>query len=144
MATTYKHVLVATDMHHDDLPVVKKGLGLMKRNDAKLTIATVVPNVPYYMASGLSSVSDIEEQLEGDSRERLDEIRSKIKVDADYHLLHGSPKLEIVRLAKEIGADVIVVGSHGQHGVQRLLGSTATGILHRARCDVMVVRIAED
>ncbi len=142
MSTTYKHVLVATDMHHDDLPVVKKGLGLMKRNGAHLTVATVVSNVPYYMASGLSSVSDIEEQLESDSREKLELIRGQISVEADYHLLHGSPKLEIVRLAKEIGADVIVVGSHGQQGVQRLLGSTATGILHRAPCDVMVVRIS--
>lgn len=145
MTTDYNHVLVATDMHYDDLPVVKKGVGLMKRNASHLTIVTVVPNVPYYMASGLSSVSDIEQQLEDDSAQRLTEIKEKVKVkagcDVEYVVLHGSPKHEIVRYAKQIGADVVVIGSHGQNGVQRLLGSTVTGVLHCAPCDVMVVRI---
>lgn len=142
--TKYKHILVATDMHYDDLPVVRKGVDLMEHTDAKLTIVTVVPNVPYYMASGLSSVSDIEEQLEADSKAKLNEISETIAEKAEYRLLHGSPKLEIVRLAKEVGADIVVVGSHGQHGVQRILGSTATGILNRATCDVLVVRIQDE
>ena len=145
MTTNYNHVLVATDMHFDDFPVVRKGVVLMKRNASHLTIVTVVPNVPYYMASGLSSVSDIGQQLENDSAERLNDIKKKVKVnagcDVEYVVLHGSPKHEIVRYAKEVGADAIVIGSHGQSGVQRLLGSTVTGVLHRAPCDVMVVRI---
>jgi universal stress protein A len=38
---------------------------------------------------------------------------------------------------------LIVVGSHGRHGVRLLLGSTANGILHHAKCDVLAVRIKE-
>jgi len=37
--------------------------------------------------------------------------------------------------------DLIVVGSHGRHGLARLLGSTATRIVHNAKCDVIVVRL---
>ncbi|TNF89176.1 MAG: universal stress protein, partial [Gammaproteobacteria bacterium] len=41
------------------------------------------------------------------------------------------------------GADVIVVGSHGRHGLALLLGSTANGVLHGATCDVLAVRVGE-
>ncbi|MEW8014407.1 MAG: universal stress protein, partial [Candidatus Sedimenticola endophacoides] len=53
----------------------------------------------------------------------------------------GVPKREIVRVAQEHGADLIVLGSHGRHGLQLLLGSTASGVLHLAGCDVLAVRI---
>jgi universal stress protein A len=46
-----------------------------------------------------------------------------------------------VRIAKERGVDLIVVGSHGRHGLQLLLGSTANGVLHLAECDVLAVRV---
>lgn len=56
----------------------------------------------------------------------------------------GSPKLEIVRVAEERQVDLIVVGSHGRHGLALLLGSTANGVLHHAKCDVLAVRLADD
>ena len=139
----YSHVLVATDFHNDCLPVVKKAISLAKQNDAKLSVVNVIPNVPYYMASGLSSICDIEEQLEDEHRRRLEEAKAQINIEAEYHLLHGVAKVEIIRLAKKIGVDLLVLGSHGRHGVQRFLGSTASGVLHRAKADVLVVRIKE-
>jgi len=51
--------------------------------------------------------------------------------------------LEITRYADDKQADLIVIGSHGRHGLQRLLGSTATPVLHNAKCDVLAVRIKE-
>ena len=53
----------------------------------------------------------------------------------------GAPKHEIVRVAKEQGVDLVVVGSYGRHGLQLLLGSTANGVLHLAACDVLAVRV---
>ena len=41
-------------------------------------------------------------------------------------------------------ADVIVVGSHGRHGIALLLGSTANGVLHGATTDVLAVRVGPD
>jgi universal stress protein A len=53
----------------------------------------------------------------------------------------GATKFEIARVAKENTFDLIVVGSHGRHGVALLLGSTANAVLHGAPCDVLAVRV---
>jgi nucleotide-binding universal stress UspA family protein len=53
----------------------------------------------------------------------------------------GDPAKKIVELADSIGADLIVVGSHGHGAISSaLLGSVSRGILHRARRPVLVVR----
>lgn len=134
----YKHILAATDLHNDCFPVVHKAAELAQLEGAKLSVVNVIPNVPYYMASGM--VNDIEEELESESRERIELVKKIIATEAEYYIRHGSAKNEIVALAEEIGADLIVIGSHGRRGVQLLLGSTATGVLPRAKCDVLVVR----
>lgn len=57
------------------------------------------------------------------------------------HVLHGSPAREIADFAASLDADLVVVGSHGRHGVERfLLGSVAERVLRLARCPVWVVR----
>ena len=136
----YTHILAATDLHNECLPVLRAAVDLKQQFGAKLSVVSVVPNVPYYMASGLSSTSDVEDQLEIEIRERLKRAEAELAVDADYYLKRGSAKLEIVKLAEKLRVDLIVIGSHGHRGVQRLLGSTASGVLHRANCDVLVVR----
>ncbi|EAW31305.1 hypothetical protein GP2143_07144, partial [marine gamma proteobacterium HTCC2143] len=57
------------------------------------------------------------------------------------HIIVGRAENEIHSLAEELGAELIVVGSHGRHGIALLLGSTANGILHGATCDVLAVRV---
>ena len=59
------------------------------------------------------------------------------------HLLMGRPETEIHNVAEEIGADLIVVGSHGRHGLALIFGSTANGVLHGATCDVLAVRVRQ-
>jgi len=137
----YKNIIVATDLHNDFVPIVKRAVEIAVQNKSKLTVVNVVPNVPYYMASGLSSISDIEAQLTEESKGRLHAVKDKINYKADYVLLHGSAKQEIVRYSCEDEVDLIVIGSHGHRGVQRLLGSTAANVCHRAPCDVLLVRI---
>jgi universal stress protein A len=59
-------------------------------------------------------------------------------------MVWGSPKSEICLLAEREQVDLIVVGSHGRHGLSLLLGSTANSVLHYARCDVMAVRLLDN
>jgi universal stress protein A len=139
----YKNILVATDLHNESLPVVQEAIHVAKKYGAKLSVISVIPSVPYYMASGLSSISDIEDQLEAETRQRLDQAKVKLLEQfnpIDFYLEKGSARLEIVRLADKLEADLVVIGSHGHRGIQRLLGSTASSVLHRANCDVLVVR----
>jgi nucleotide-binding universal stress UspA family protein len=57
------------------------------------------------------------------------------------HIRHGSPATEIAQLAADLDADLVVVGSHGRHGVERLLlGSVADKVSRLARCPVWIVR----
>lgn len=57
------------------------------------------------------------------------------------HYRTGAPADQIVQLAVEVDADLVVVGTHGRRGVKRLvMGSIAAGVLQRARCAVYVVR----
>lgn len=56
------------------------------------------------------------------------------------HTLPGDPAKEILRVAKEVDADLVVVGDKGMHGVRRVLGSVANDVGHGATCDVLVVK----
>ncbi|MFB3104756.1 MAG: universal stress protein, partial [Pseudomonadales bacterium] len=67
---------------------------------------------------------------------------NKLGVPEDrQYLIFGRPESEIHRIAESKEADIIVVGSHGRHGLALLLGSTANGVLHGAKCDVLAVRV---
>jgi universal stress protein A len=56
-------------------------------------------------------------------------------------LAYGQPRQEIHRFARENACDLIVVGSHGRHGLALLLGSTANDLLHGAPCDTLAVSL---
>ena len=137
----YQHILLATDLHDDNKPVIDQAVALAKRNNAKLSVINVMPNIPYYMASGIPSIADLEDHLEEENLKKMKLLEADIDMPAEFHMLHGSPKRKIVQLASDIDADIIVVGSHGRHGVEKFIGSTANGVLHRAHCDVLVIRI---
>jgi universal stress protein A len=138
---SYKHILLATDLHDDNNQVIEQALALKDRNNAELSVVNVLPKIPYYMASGVPSISNLEDQMEDNNIAKLKALEAKIDNTANYHLLHGSPKRQIVTLAKKIDCDIIIIGSHGRHGVERFIGSTANGVLQRAHCDVLIVRI---
>lgn len=56
------------------------------------------------------------------------------------HVRLGQPADVVCDLAKELSADLVVIGSHGYGTVERLLGTTASKIVHRAPCSVLVIR----
>ena len=65
-------------------------------------------------------------------------------VDVEYQTREGDASTEILRMANEIGSDVIVMGTHGRTGLRWLLaGSVAVAVLHGAACPVLALRTAE-
>ena len=61
--------------------------------------------------------------------------------DAQFDVRIGSPAYEITEYANEVNADMIVISSHGYHGIKRmLLGSVAESVIRHAHCAVMVLR----
>jgi nucleotide-binding universal stress UspA family protein len=62
-------------------------------------------------------------------------------LDAEGRVIEGDPCPALLREAEQFGADLLVVGSHGHSGIERLLmGSVATQVVANARCSVLVVR----
>lgn len=137
----YKHILAASDLNHECLPVIMKAATLVKMFDAKLSVINVMPNIPYYMAAGLSSVADVEREMEAEAKDKVESALSEVGIKADIYVSGGVAKTEIIKYAKKLNVDLIVVGSHGSHGITGILGETATGVLHKAKTDVFVVRV---
>jgi len=87
-------------------------------------------------------LSTIQEQIQETAKIHLAEFAKTLSIpEENQHLIFGRPETEIHAMANQIGADLIVVGSHGRHGLALLLGSTANGVLHGAPCDVLAVRV---
>ncbi len=144
----YTHILLAVDFSEHGKTVAQKAKQLAEQNSAQLSLLHVVDNLPVTDANYGPIIPydiDLTEELMKASEKRLAELGAELGVDKDRQWLEiGSPKLEIVRMAEENNVDLIVVGSHGRHGLALLLGSTANGVLHHAKCDVLAVRLKDD
>jgi universal stress protein A len=87
---------------------------------------------------------DLTDEMVESAKTRLSSLAATHGIPEDHCWVEvGSPKVEIIRVAGEIHADLIVVGSHGRHGLGLLLGSTASSVIHHAACDVLAVRARE-
>jgi len=143
----YRHILLAVDFSDDAEQVTQKALDMVRRNGAILSLIHVVEYTSSMYAGDipLPEDLDLDRRLAEQAEQKLARLAEELQVPAAERRVEiGVPKREIVRVAKEIGADLIVIGSHGRHGLQLLLGSTANGVLHQAPCDVLAVRISGD
>lgn len=143
----YKHILLAVDFSDHAKQVTNKAEELAQANQAKLSIVHVVENLPITDAAygPIPFDVDLTQEWLDASKQRLKALGEKLGIPEQRQWLEiGSAKLEIVRVAEENGVDLIVVGSHGRHGLALLLGSTANGVLHHAKCDVLAVRLQDD
>ncbi len=143
----YKHVLLAVDFSEHGNDVAKKAREIADRNQAPLSVVHVVDNLPITDAAYGPIPFDVDwtQELLDAAKKHLTKFAGELGVPEERQWLEmGSPKLEIVRVAEENNVDLIVVGSHGRHGLALLLGSTANGVLHHAKCDVLAVRLKND
>lgn len=139
----YQKILVAIDLTEEAPQVLERAMALSKAHDAEVVLVHVVEPVGYAYGGDIPmDLTELQEQLDKAAKEKLQSYGEKHGVAAGNQLvLVGRPESEIHRLSEELGADLVVVGSHGRKGFQLLLGSTANGVLHGAACDVLAVRI---
>ena len=146
LVSAFKNILVAVDTSLESELIVSKAKDLASKYESNLYVIHVVEPVilesGYELAPALNI--DFEQNLVTRGQDFLDALEDKY----DMHFVKkivsvGSTKTEIQNTAMQLGINLIVLGSHGRHGVARLLGSTANAILHGAPCDVMCIRIGE-
>ena len=140
---TYARLLVAVDLTDDCRLVTERALSLLDSADAELHIAHVIEPLRLAYGSEIQlDLSLVQESVNSQAQSHLNEFAEQYNIpESRRHLVFGRPDREVQRLAIEYDIEVIVVGSHGRHGIALLLGSTANGVLHGAPCDVLAVRV---
>jgi universal stress protein A len=105
---------------------------------ARLVILHVAHTVPVFAGEGMVPVSP--EEIRAEAEEQLRALRVADDQRVERRLEMGDAVTEILRVARELPADLIVMGTHGRTGLGRLLmGSVAEQVVRRASCPVLTV-----
>jgi nucleotide-binding universal stress UspA family protein len=151
------HVLLATDGSEIALDATRRGLALLGEA-TKVTLLTVVSDLPADTGGGIEGPIYTPEQEEdlrrsetehanrslSDTRPLVESLAPKATID--QRIETGDAAATICLVARDLGVDVVVIGSHGRGFLSRvLLGSVSEHVTRHAPCPVLVVRsLAED
>jgi universal stress protein A len=140
----YKKILACVDLTDGSEQIVERARDMAERCGATLTLLHIVEYVPVEpMGEALLPAVQIESELVERSTQRLAELASRTGLESAERIVRaGNIKSEVVRVAQELGADLIVLGSRERHGVSILFNLTEDTVLHAAPCDVLAVRWA--
>jgi nucleotide-binding universal stress UspA family protein len=143
-------ILLATDGSKEAELAARTAVDIAATTNSELHMVTVARHEHAHVYDLPEEPGDVQkslyEAIERKARELLDEQVKKIEqsggtIPQEVHLLRGHPDREIVHLAEEIGAGLIVIGSRGQGGVRRaLMGSVSESVVRQAHCPVLIVR----
>ncbi|MDX1491845.1 MAG: universal stress protein [Pseudohongiellaceae bacterium] len=143
----YENVLVAIDGSTESQKIIQKALDVVAGTSAKVSVVVVFEDLlnTYTYELNMGDFEKAQKEFQSaytvQVKAMIDEKFPSIGAEA-VHFLHGKAGDEIKKLAKDSGADLIVLGSHGQGAIKSaLLGSTANAVLHGSHCDVFTVRV---
>jgi nucleotide-binding universal stress UspA family protein len=147
-------VLLATDGSKEAELAARTAADLAQKTGSELHVVHVFSIAPVGSTVYLEATDLQGEALEVKAEERSSEQRAREMLEAEVgkvrsaggtlveaHLIEGRIAPEIVALAEEIGAGLIVMGSRGRSGIRRaLMGSVSDAVVRHAHCSVLVVR----
>ena len=136
----YRQILVPLDHSRLDRLTLSHAAGLALRDNARLYLLHVEEGVTSQIYGSESSTAEVEA-----GREYLDSLVASLgemKIDVETAIRHGSrPRTEIVNYAREIGADLLVMGAHGHRRLMDLIfGTTIDPVRHELNLPILVVR----
>jgi universal stress protein A len=140
----YRKVLVLLDLSEGSEKVFNAGRDMASRSNASLVALHVVDYAPVEpMGETLMPSMAIEQDLIDRSRARIGEFIARSGAgNVRGRVEMGNTKAEILRVAEEESADLIVLGSRERHGLAILVNFTEDTVLHAAHCDVLAVRLS--
>lgn len=143
--TSYRKILLALELNPEsDQALINKAQELAAEGGELHFIHAVEHLSSYGAAYGVSAGVDVEHMLLEQAQQTMKDVAAQLNLpEAQQIVKLGPSKVLILDEAKALSADLIVVGSHGRHGVRLLLGSTANAVLHGADCDVLAVRLQD-
>ena len=141
--SAYQQLLVAIDLSADSRAIAAKSAALALQWQARMRLLHVIEFVPVEpMSDALVPVAQIDDQIVARSRLQLTELGASLGLPAEDCLVAtGNVKSEILRQARALKADLIVLGCRERHGLSILVNLTEDTVLHGAPCDVLAMRM---
>ena len=144
-----KRILFATEFSDNSKYALTFAISFAQKYDAMLYILHVIqqPSYPLGMYAEISfdAMDKFSQSISDAVEKEMQTLKEKdLKGYPKYEcmIVHGTPFLEILRMAKEKNVELIVVGTHGRTGLDHVLfGSTAEKVVRRAPCPVLSVRL---
>jgi nucleotide-binding universal stress UspA family protein len=129
-----KKILYPTDFSSYSTQAYFHAIALAEKHDARLTVVYV------YTPDPKAPTSETDRQHWRNQLKQIRPLDRQIRVE--HVFLEGDPAAEIIRYADEAGVDLIVMGTHGRTGMERLLmGSVTEQVMRGAKCSVLVVKL---
>jgi universal stress protein A len=146
--TDYTHILVAVDFSTSVDQVLSKACDIAQRNNAKISLLHVTEYLPpidiTYEPALVDNWVINEHEMLAQAMQSLQKLSKNYGLEnAALKVQAGIPKREISHYIQENQCDLVVLGSHGRHGINLLLGSTANAVLHDMPCDILTIKLAE-
>jgi nucleotide-binding universal stress UspA family protein len=141
---TIKKILIPTDGSEHSIRAAEYGISIAKTHDAQIMVVYVMDEVVIDRFSKVTEREHIEAELKADGQRHINFVlglAEKQGISGTSFLMKGRPFEQIVHLAKELNADIIVMGTYGRRGADRILmGSVAERVIHYASCPVLVIK----
>lgn len=142
-------VLAATDVSEASLPAIAEGAAAARRNGARLVVVSVLewgsamplPAVGMFGTLPAIPPPELQQQVRDALRTAASQAMAAAGAEGEVRVVDGAAAPGILSVAKELDAELIVVGTHGRTGLARIaLGSVAEEVLRNAETSVLTVR----
>ncbi|MBO1306191.1 universal stress protein [Enterococcus sp. 669A] len=136
----YQKILVTVDGSPQSQKAFEEACHIAERNHAELHLLTVLDLTGFRGTASESSVK-LTEELQKIAERNVAELKASTDYPVEAKVAAGNPKHEIVKIAEDLGVDMIVIGETGLNRLERrVLGSTTVYVVNHAKCNVMVVK----
>lgn len=140
----YQKILAAVEVHDAGQVVLAKACELARQFNAGLSVVHVVEYLPVDPAGDalLTTPVDLSRERAQQAQARLNEWCATLGIaGSQIHVVVGAVTAEILRIARDNSADLIVIGHHPRRGLAALFSHTEEGVVSKAGCDVLAVRL---
>lgn len=144
---SFNHIVVAVDLRKESTKLIEKAESLLSKKGVLELLHVAEPiDAGLWAGAPFGAVVVNTEELEQEAikakTNRLHELADIFNIATENNYIEiGKPSRMIKKFAEKNNCDLIVIGTHGQHGWELLLGSTANGVLHGSPCDVLCVQM---
>jgi nucleotide-binding universal stress UspA family protein len=142
-----RRILVPVDFSDAARPVAEYARDMARDRGATVTLLHVVgvPVAPFDPAYGVAADPKVLLDLQAAAEKGLEDLAALVRqggVPVETRVVTGAPSREIVRVAREIRADLVVIGTHGRTGLRHVfLGSVAENVVRLCPCPVLTLRL---